>query len=87
MPSEQLSRRHEGLEVCELPENDVLVYDSKHKTTHYLNSATALIWARCDGKNGTTDLERILKSELQITKVRLTVRDALNRLNKLDLLQ
>ncbi len=87
MPYRHLIKRSEGLEVCELPENQMLVYDRQKRMTHYLNSATALVWIKCDGSNNHIDLEKIVQSELSVPKAKVTVRDALDRLNRLNLLE
>lgn len=86
MAQRQLLKRDEGLEICELPGNEMLVYDSRHRVTHFLNSTTVLIWKKCDGNIDRLELERIVQSELNVSKARLTVRAALNELSKFNLL-
>lgn len=87
MAHSQLLKRNEGLEISELPGNEMFIYDSRHRVTHFLNSTTALVWDRCDGKINRLELEKIVQSELNISEVRMAVRTALNKLNKFDLLQ
>jgi len=87
MSQRQLLKRNEGLEINELPENEMFVYDSENHVTHFLNSAMALVWERCDGKTDDAELEKIIESELNVTKCKSTVQIALEKLNKFNLLQ
>ena len=82
-----LVKRKDQLDVRELPNNEVFVYDRQQRITHHLSSEIALVWERCDGSNGPADLERIVCSELNVTTAKVTVRKALSRLNRLNLLQ
>ena len=85
MPKRLLQR--EDVDTRELPDNDMFVYDQQQGITHYLSPEVALVWTKCDGSNGRIDLERIVCAELNIAEARETVREALTRLNKLNLLQ
>ena len=81
-----LTKRNCGLEVRELPDNEMLVYDPEERVTHFLAPATAFIWERCDGTNSRSDLERIVRSELQVTEPAVAVQEALDRLDRFKLL-
>ena len=81
-----LTKRSEQLEIRELPGNELLVYDYDQRTTHFLPPATAFIWERCNGVNSRADLERIVRVELEVTEPRTAVREAIDRLSKLNLL-
>jgi len=85
MPKRLVQRQ--DVDTRELPDNDVFVYDHLQKITHYLSPEVAFVWAKCDGSNGRIDLERIVCAELNIAEAKETVRDALTRLTKLNLLQ
>jgi hypothetical protein len=81
-----LTKRSEQLEVRELPENELLVYDYQFRTTHFLGTSTALIWDRCNGVNSRADLEKIVQVELNVMEPRAAVREAISRLSRLNLL-
>src|SRR5215208_4631630 len=81
-----LTKRSEQLEVRELPENELLVYDYDRRTTHFLPPATAFIWEHCNGVNSRADLERIVRLELNVLEPRTAVKEAIDRLSRLDLL-
>jgi hypothetical protein len=87
MPRRPLIKREDELDVRELPNNEVFVYDRQQRVTHHLSSEIALVWERCDGTNRAADLERIVRSELNVAKAKVTVRQAINRLAHLNLLQ
>ena len=52
--------RQEKLLVHELTD-EVLVYDLKRHKAHSLNKTAALVWQRCDGKSGVTEITRLLE--------------------------
>jgi hypothetical protein len=87
MPRRLPIKREDELDVRELPNNEVFVYDRQRRVTHHLSSEIALVWEMCNGANRTTDLERIVCSELQVTEARVAVREAISRLDRLNLLQ
>jgi len=90
MPRRPLIKREDELEVRELPNNEVFVYDRQQRVTHHLSTEIALVWERCDGTNRAADLERIVRLELNVTNVteaKVTVREAISRLDHLNLLQ
>ena len=88
MPHRLLIRRDDAdLDVRQLPDNEVLVYDRQQRVTHYLASEIALVWERCDGNNKRADLEKIVCTELNVTEAKVTVREAINRLDRLNLLR
>jgi hypothetical protein len=87
MPQRPPIKRDDELDVCELPDNEMLVYDRQQRVTHHLAPETALIWERCDGSNKRSDLERIVRSELNVTEAKATVREAISRLDRLNLLR
>jgi hypothetical protein len=87
MPDRRPVRRIEELDVRELPNNEMLVYDRQQRVTHHLASETALIWERCDGNNNRSDLERIVGSEFNISEPTTTVDKAIERLDQLRLIQ
>jgi hypothetical protein len=86
MPRRQLIKR-EDVEVGELPGNEVFVYDRRQKVTHHLPPEVALVWEKCDGSNNRADLERIILSEFNVAEPKLTVREAISRLDVLNLLR
>jgi hypothetical protein len=85
MPKRLLQRQ--DVDTRELPDNDVFVYDQLQKITHHLSPEVAFVWSKCDGSNGRIDIERIVSAELNIAQAKETVREALTRLTKLNLLQ
>lgn len=87
MPRRPPIKREDELDVRELPNNEVFVYDQQQKVTHHLSSEIALVWVRCDGTNRAADLERIVSSELNVSEPRVTVRQAISRLSRLNLLR
>ncbi len=87
MPRRPPIKRKDELDVRELPDNEVFVYDRQQRVTHHLSSEIALVWERCDGTNRAADLERIVQSELNIPEARVAVREAISRLDRLNLLQ
>jgi hypothetical protein len=86
MPSRPPIKREEELDVRELPDNEKFVYDKQQKVTHHLSHEIALVWDRCDGRNGRSDLEQIVRSELNVPAAKITVREAISRLSRLNLL-
>src|SRR5437763_1967872 len=80
-------KREEELDVHALPDNEVFVYDRQQRITHHLSSEMALVWDSCDGRNGRSDLERIVRSELNISNAKVIVREAISRLVRLKLLR
>lgn len=87
MPRQPLRKREDELDVRELPDNAVFVYDRQQRVTHHLSPEIALIWEKCDGSNGRLDLERIIRSELNIAGARIAVRDAISKLSRFNLLR
>ena len=85
MPKRLLQRQ--DVDTRELPDNDMFVFDQQQKITHHLSPEVALVWSKCDGSNGRIDIERIVGAELNLAEARETVRQALTRLTKLNLLQ
>jgi hypothetical protein len=77
----------EHVDTRELPDDEVFVYDRQQRVTHHLSHEVALVWEKCDGRNGRSDLERIVRAELNISEAKETVRDAIMRLNQLKLLR
>ena len=55
--------RQEELLVHELAD-EVLVYDLKRRKAHCLNKTAALVWNRCDGETGVSEMARLLEQEL-----------------------
>jgi hypothetical protein len=86
MPRRPHIKREDELDVRELPNNEKFVYDRQLRVTHYLSSEIALVWEMCNGTNRATDMERIVRAELNVAKARVTVREAINRLSRLNLL-
>lgn len=87
MPHRPLIKREDELDVCELPDNEVFVYDRQQKVTHHLSPEIAFVWERCNGKNARSDIEQIVRSELNIVEAKVTVREAIKRLDVLKLLR
>lgn len=79
-------KREDELDVRELPDNEVFVYDRQRRVTHHLSSEAALVWERCNGRNRPADLERMLRLELEVPEPRTAVRQALRRLDGWNLL-
>ena len=82
-----LLKRVDELEVCELPDNAVFVYDQQQRVTHHLSAQLALIWEKCDGRNGRSDLERIVSLEFSQVEAKSAVREAINTLAQFNLLK
>lgn len=87
MPRQLLLKRVDELEVCELPDKTLFVYDQQQRVTHHLSPETALIWEKCDGNNELSDLEQIVRLEFSHVKARSAVRNAINTLSQFKLLK
>ena len=87
MAQRALIKREHELEVQELPDDEVFVYDRQQRVTHHLSPEMALVWDRCDGRNGQSDLEEIVRLELNVVDAKLAVRKAISRLSQLNLLR
>ncbi len=78
--------RKEGLIVEELSD-ETLVYDEERHKAHCLNQTAAFVWRRCDGRTSVSELARLLEDELGIPANEEVVWLALDRLDRVHLLQ
>ena len=78
--------RQEKLLVHEL-KDEVLVYDLTRHKAHSLNKTAALVWDRCDGKNGVTEIAQLLEEELGTSVDNDVVWLALQQLERAKLLE
>ena len=66
MPDRPCARR-EGL-ISEHVENDLLVYDTQHKTAHSLTASAVSVWERCDGHHTIAQIARELELDRAIVE-------------------
>ena len=78
--------RQEKLLVHELTD-EVLVYDLKRHKAHSLNKTAALVWQRCDGKSGVTEITQLLEEKLGTSIDKDVVWLALQQLERASLLE
>jgi hypothetical protein len=78
--------RKEGLVIERLAE-EVLVYDTDRDRAHCLNETAAFVWQRCDGRNTTTEIARLLGKEINAHVDEKLVWLALDQLGRNHLLQ
>jgi hypothetical protein len=78
--------RQEELLVHELTD-EVLVYDLRRHKAHSLNKTAALVWQRCDGESGVTDIAQLLEETLGTSVEENVVRLALQQLERASLLE
>ncbi len=78
--------RKEGLLVEELSD-ETLVYDLERHKAHCLNPTAAFVWRRCDGRTSVGELASLLEDELGIPATEEVVWLALDRLERVHLLQ
>ncbi len=78
--------RKEGLLVEELSD-ETLVYDLDRHKAHCLNQTAAFVWRHCDGQTSVSELARLLEDELGIPANEEVVWLALDRLERVHLLQ
>ena len=76
----------EKLLVHELTD-EVLVYDLKRHKAHSLNKTAALVWQRCDGKSGVTEITQLLEEKLGTSIDKDVVWLALQQLERASLLE
>lgn len=77
--------RQEGLLVHELTD-ELLVYDLKRHKAHCLNKTAALVWNRCDGETGVSEMSRLLEQDLGTSVDESVVWLALKQLDRTHLL-
>ena len=77
--------RQEGLLVHELTD-ELLVYDLKRHKAHCLNKTAALVWNRCDGEKGISEITRLLGQQMGSSVDEDIVRLALDQLERARLL-
>ena len=46
--------------------NELILYDTRKKTTHVLNSTARRVWELCDGNHTVQDMERALMTSFSI---------------------
>lgn len=78
--------RKESLLVEELSD-ETLVYDLDRHKAHCLNPTAAFVWQHCDGQTSVGELAGLLQDELGIPANEEVVWLALDRLEKVHLLQ
>ncbi len=78
--------RKESLLVEELSD-ETLVYDEERHKAHCLNQTAAFVWRHCDGRTSVSELARLLEDELGIPANEEVVWLALDRLERVHLLQ
>ena len=78
--------RKESLLVEELSD-ETLVYDEERHKAHCLNQTAAFVWHHCDGQTSVGELARLLEDELGIRANEEVVWLALDRLERVQLLQ
>ena len=78
--------RTESLLVEELSE-ETLVYDEERHKAHCLNPTAAFVWHHCDGQTSVSELARLLEDELGIPANEEVVWLALDRLERVHLLE
>lgn len=78
--------RKEKLVVQEMPD-EVLVYDLKQHKAHCLNKTAAFVWNQCDGQTNVSELAQLLREEFQTPFDEMLVWQALDQLNKANLLE
>ncbi len=78
--------RKESLLVEELSD-ETLVYDLERHKAHCLNPTAAFVWRHCDGQTSVGELARLLEDELGIPANEEVVWLALDRLERVHLLQ
>ncbi len=78
--------RKESLLVEELSD-ETLVYDLERHKAHCLNQTAATVWRHCDGQTSVGELARLLEDELAIPATEEVVWLALDRLERVHLLQ
>lgn len=67
--------------------DEVLVYDLRNHKAHCLNRTAATVWKYCDGQTTVIELAVRLKNDLNLALDHATIWQALDRLNKADLLE
>ena len=78
--------RRESLLVEELSD-ETLVYDLERHKAHCLNQTAAFVWRRCDGRTSVSELASLLEDELGMPGSEEVVWLALDRLERVHLLQ
>ena len=78
--------RNEELVVEQLPD-ETLVYDLQRHKAHCLNATAAFVWRHCDGQTSVSELARLLQDELGTPANEEVVWLALDRLERVHLLQ
>jgi hypothetical protein len=78
--------RDERLVVQELPD-ELLVYDLDRHRAHSLNRTAAFVWRHCDGRRSVADMTALLQRELDLPPDEEVVWLALQRLQRVHLLQ
>ncbi len=78
--------RKEGLIVEELSD-ETLVYDPERHKAHCLNQTAAFVWRHCDGQTSVSELAGLFHDELGIPANEEVVWLALDRLERVHLLQ
>ena len=78
--------RKQGLVIQELPD-EVLVYDLERDRAHCLNETAAFDWQRCNGRNSTGQIAKILGHHLDCLVNEKVVWLALDQLGRNHLLE
>lgn len=67
--------------------DEVLVYDLRNDKAHCLNQTAATVWKYCDGKATVAEIVLQLKNDLTLIMDEMVVWQAIERLNKAQLLE
>jgi hypothetical protein len=79
--------RTENLLVRDLPNGELMVYDTQRDQAHTLNRSAALVWRHCDGKREAAQVAAHLHEEMGLPAEVELVWQAVARLQKAKLLQ
>jgi hypothetical protein len=78
--------RKDNLIVKEM-DDETLVYDRVTDKAHCLNKTAALVWQRCDGQSGVSEIARSLSADTKTPADDAIVWVALDQLQKFNLLE
>ena len=73
--------------MCEDVSEECVIYDSRQKRAHHLNSTLTWIWRRCDGKTSIESLAADCERQFNITNGLHVVLTGLEQLDARDLLE
>jgi hypothetical protein len=73
--------------ICEDVSEECVIYDSRQKRAHHLNSTLTWIWRRCDGNTSIDSLAADCERQFNITNGFHVVLTGLEQLDARDLLE